>query len=337
MHPSRSFFTAVGLASLLLSGNALAETRITSVFADRVNKILFIEGNEFTTGMRAGQIPYVEFNGLPLTLRPGVSPTNTHLEARLPAAIADGEYQIFVSRATVLNQSLQSNPHTVNLGQTASYSLSLLAVLPGPKGDTGAIGPMGPTGPAGPTGATGSQGIQGASGGLGPIGPQGPIGPEGPQGATGATGPQGPQGAAGATGAPGSSGSVTTVGLEGFVGVIPGGVNEFQFVGPKVAVTVTDTQRLTGSAVAVLGQSDGVPFSFDSGLCYRLIDQAPPTTFAVSSATLRSLLEKGPHPYAVGNSVRPGVAGTYTVGFCVRTIFSMTANGAVNGWVQVTD
>jgi hypothetical protein len=206
----RAFFTVAVL--LALAGPASAETHIDSVYADRAARLLYIDGGQFTEGLLASETPYVELDGQPLPLRP--NPTNSHIEATLPANLADGEYQVFVSRTNLLD-ALLLPPHSLHLisaGRTANFSLSLLTPVAGPQGPAGPAGPTGPVGPKGATGATGSAGP------TGPAGPSGPIGPSGPQGVAGATGPKGDTGATGATGPRGLKGDTGATGATGATG-----------------------------------------------------------------------------------------------------------------------
>ena len=222
------------LSSALSTTPAFAETRINSVFADRANKVLFIDGAEFTIGLLGGQVPYVEFDGQKLSVKNNYS--DTHIEAVLPDGLTDGEYQIFVSRTDILSAP-PLDPHSIPLfvdDRTATYSLTLLTSTAGPKGDTGPAGPQGPdgpageTGPAGATGATGSAGPVGAAGPVGstgsagPVGPAGPTGPRGPTGATGPAGVTGAQGPAGPSGPQGPAGSADAWSRVGNAGTLTG-------------------------------------------------------------------------------------------------------------------
>lgn len=222
---SRSAISAgVLLCFTVFSTAAQAETRISSVFADRINKLLFIDGVEFRAGLLNTQKPYVEINGQALVVKPGS--TDTHIEAKLPDVLADGEYQVFVSRTVLLG--LPMNPHAnqlLNDNRTARYSLSLItpaAGSAGPKGDTGPAGPQGPTGSAGPKGDPGPKGDTGAQGTQGVAGPAGPKGDPGSTGVTGAQGPIGPQGPQGPAGNAGNdwhlTGNSGTSPLDNFLG-----------------------------------------------------------------------------------------------------------------------
>lgn len=226
---SRLGLLALGIVAFGAATPASAETRITSVYADRDAGHLHIEGAEFTTALESWQRPYVEINGIPLRLVT-TTVTDAYLQAELPAApmvLADGEYQIFVSRACAAEpcgsgKRAPATPHEQPVDRRAIYSLTL--AKPAEAGPMGPAGPQGPAGPAGPAGATGAIGPQGPAGPVGATGPAGPQGPAGPVGATGAigpagaAGPQGPQGTAGLTGPQGATGATGPIGPQGPTG-----------------------------------------------------------------------------------------------------------------------
>lgn len=211
--------------SIFATAAAHAETRVYSVFVDRENHLLQIDGAGFKLGTPNATAPYVELDGQALAIGAGF--TNGHIEAVLPSVLADGEYQVFVSRVA----SDGTPPHNVAAGLRTSYSLSVLTPVPGPTGPTGPRGPKGAsgaTGPAGPAGAPGAAGPQGTAG------PTGATGATGPTGAKGATGPAGVAGPTGPTGPQGVPGSSNAWGLTGNAGTAPG----TSFIG------TTDNQRL---------------------------------------------------------------------------------------------
>lgn len=213
-------FAGAGIALLAaFSGSALAETRVHSIYADRVNHILYVDGGDFTTSLLLNEIPYVEFNGTRLPVNQATM-TNTHLEATLPNTIADGEYSVFVSKVSKLIDlsAVQTIAHTVASTARTDYSLSLISTVTGPQGLQGLTGPAGPQGLqglTGPAGAQGLQGVQGLTGPAGPLGPEGPAGKDGLQGLTGPMGPMGPMGPVGAAGLQGVQGVPGAVGLQG--------------------------------------------------------------------------------------------------------------------------
>src|SRR5882757_435020 len=179
------FYTAFALA-LSAAGMctaAQAETRVDSVFADRLNGKLFIDGHDFKNSLlnlnAGGQKPYVEIDGQALTVN-GAASTDSHIEATLPAK-ADGEYQIFISRTcVVLSLCGLPPPHLLSVDQQTNYSLSL-----GATGAQGAKGAQGATGAQGANGTAGTQGATGAQGANGTAGTQGAQGAGGAQGANG--------------------------------------------------------------------------------------------------------------------------------------------------------
>lgn len=121
-----------GLAAAVLlvaaaAAPAHAEMRITSVFADRDNGVLLIDGAEFRR-LPNKQEPFVEIGGQRLELLPDY--TGTHIEAKLPA-LADGEYQVFVSRKCIGRRDCDfPDPHAVPPDERASYSLTLSTPAP---------------------------------------------------------------------------------------------------------------------------------------------------------------------------------------------------------------
>ena len=240
-------------------------------------------------------------------------------------------------------------------GATGAQGLQGLAGLPGDpgiQGLTGTTGATGDQGPAGPAGATGAAGAAGSAGATGPAGANstvpGPAGATGPAGPTGATGPTGPAGAAGATGATGAqgaqgpqgpSGVVTTGGFTGQISSIAGPSVVYVFAGPATVLTTTASQRLTGSAVAMLASTastGGEPFVY--GLCYQPNTGGTIVNF-MGPNYLIGYAWPDRRSFAAAASVVPG-AGTWNVGFCVLNTGNPNAidsNGYVNGWVQVTN
>lgn len=165
------------------------------------------------------------------------------------------------------------------------------------------------------------------------MGLDGPMGPEGPTGPTGATGPQGP------------TGVVATIAIAGNIApLFDGGSSAYVFVGPPGSVTITGSQRVTGSASAPLGlRSSSAAFVAPLGLCYQrhgggeLVNffggiftshyfTPTRTTYSVSATTLLT-------------------EGEWNVGMCLRNegtspiqgSTSTTGNGFVNGWFIVTN
>jgi hypothetical protein len=154
---------------------------------------------------------------------------------------------------------------------------------------------------------------------------------------SGNPGPQGPAGPAGATG---------VVSIHPFAGSAPtpvpagGGGAPWTFIGPTVSVPVAAGQRVTGSAVAVLGTSPqnpqvANPVSFS--LCIQIggagaIDSFYSGNFTDAQVSIRQ-------SYAAAASTVPG-AGNHKIGYCVKnksTNVALTANEYVNGWVMVSN
>lgn len=213
----------------------------------------------------------------------------------------------------------------------------------GPVGATGATGPQGPKGDTGAKGATGSQGPKGDTGATGPQGPKGdtgatgPQGPQGPKGDTGAKGDTGLQGPKGDTGPQGPTGIVSIKSLDTSGITVNGSSLAFAWAGTPVSVTVGAGQRLTGSAVAILGTSSGSATAVGFGLCYQSGAGALVTFYPVSYTSAASISARA--PYAAAGTVSGLAAGTYNVGFCVRNVSAtaLNSNDAINGWVMVTN
>ena len=147
----------------------------------------------------------------------------------------------------------------------------------------------------------------------------------------------GTPGAAGSTGPVGPSGVVATASMVGPVAgsMIAPLAGAFIFVGPTAQATVTATQRLTGAASIALAAS-AVDF-FDFGLCYQL--GAGTVTLLVGTLNYQSAAATpNATPFATSGTGVPGVAGTYSVGFCARNSGSTAiTTDWLNAWVQVTN
>ncbi len=183
-------------------------------------------------------------------------------------------------------------------------------------------------------GGRGAQGVPGAQGAQGPPGAKGATGSAGhagPTGHTGATGHVGPTGHAGPTGPTGVVGTGT---LNGGIAPAIANSNIYVFAGPTLSVTTTASQRLVGSAVALLGSSGGTNIWY--GLCYK-----PSTSSTLQNWAGVDYLETpvgARQAFSVSASVAPG-AGTFTVGFCVKNngASNLDDNNWVNGWVEVVN
>ena len=225
----------------------------------------------------------------------------------------------------------QIAPHSIPKNRLTSGAIKSLRGGRGAQGVPGAQGPQGLKGSAGapgPRGAAGATGLAGAKGTTGSRGPAGPTGGSGPTGETGATGRAGPTGHLGPTGV------VGTGTLNGGIAPTIANANIYVFAGPTLSVTTTASQRLVGSAVALLGSSGGTNIWY--GLCYK-----PSTSSTLQNWAGLDYLETpvaARQAFSVSASVAPG-AGTFTVGFCVKNngASNLDNNNWVNGWVEVVN
>jgi hypothetical protein len=104
-----------------------------------------------------------------------------------------------------------------------------------------------------------------------------------------------------------------------------------------VAITVADGQRVTGSAVAVLGTASGTATSVGIGLCHQATG-GPIAAFEPANYTVvASISQRAIFPAA--STIGDLPAGSYQVGFCVRNVSptALNSNDSVNGWVMVTN
>jgi hypothetical protein len=265
----------------------------------------------FVTGAYLGSRPLVTLGNVVLG-GVQVAATGTQLTALMPA-LPPGTYRLMIS-----SRSSGSD-------RTATFELTIGTT--GPKGETGATGADGPIGPKGDTGDTGPQGAKGDPG------PEGPAGPAGAIGLTGARGVPGPPGA------PGPSGVVA---LTTLTGALPSSIapsNLFAFVGPTASVTLTATQRLTATGTAVFGHLAAGSPSIDFAMCAQLgtgtMFQLATFLTAVAPADTLARL-----PYTASGSQLAGVlngAGTYTVGYCMRTTQTLNNNDFLAAWIMVTN
>jgi hypothetical protein len=277
----------------------------------------------FVTGAYFGSRPLVTLGNVVLG-GVQVAATGTQLTALMPA-LPPGTYRLMIS-----SRGSGSD-------RTATFELTIGTT--GPKGETGATGADGRVGPKGDTGDTGPQGAKGDPGPQGPTGPPGPEGPEGPAGPAGAIGLIGARGVPGLQGAPGPSGVVA---LTTLTGALPSSIapsNLFAFVGPTAYVTLTATQRLTATGTAVFGHLAAGSPSIDFAMCAQLgtgtMFQLATFLTAVAPADTLARL-----PYTASGSQPAGVlngAGTYTVGYCMRTTHTLNNNDFLAAWIMVTN
>jgi hypothetical protein len=119
---------------------------------------------------------------------PDVTPTDTYIEALLPADLPAGDYLLTVSMG---NGQSQNDEYDLTIGAVGPQGLQGEI---GPQGEQGPQGDQGPKGNIGPQGDQGMQGVQGDTGPQGLTGSQGVPGPQGDQGSQGEQGLQGEQG-----------------------------------------------------------------------------------------------------------------------------------------------
>jgi hypothetical protein len=322
-----------------------SSTAITSVLLSADQTILFVLGRHFD---RRSSVVLGDFalGGVQ------ISPAGDQLTALMPA-LAPGTYHLVISKGA-------------SSGRAVGADVTVGAV--GPRGPQGEIGPRGDVGPLGPQGLQGEIGPRGPQGDIGPLGPQGEIGPRGPQGEIGVRGaqgeigpqgiegprgPAGPQGPGGLTGATGATGATGPQGPEGPAGVVttvllngPIGAAlqpSFAFVGPTAIVTLTEKQRLTATASAVLGHKTAGAPSMDYTICTQRVGSSTLVTLSVF-VSVRMSGEAGVTQSYTGHSTQPasvfGGAGTYLVGFCARTGVNSSPVDLfdwVQGWAIVTN
>lgn len=121
------------------------------------------------------------------------------------------------------------------------------------------------------------------------------------------------------------------------IGIVPGNVSTWQFVGPTAIVTTTANQRLTAAVQAPLGLLSGGTQSFGYDICFRsTTGGASLFNFSPSPSTGQATTTRVAWPAIA--TVVPG-AGTWQVGFCVLNNGSgaLSNTDTLNGWVQVTN
>lgn len=210
---------------------------------------------------------------------------------------------------------------------------------------SGIAGPPGPPGSQGPAGLPGEMGPAGPPGLPGPPGADGPMGPAGLPGERGPEGPQGPLGLEGPPGPVGPSGVLLTIAIAGNVAPdFDGGSSAYVFVGPTGSVTITGSQRVTGSASAMLGlRSSSAPFAAPVGLCYQRSGGTGEIVNFLGSSFAFHYFTPTPTTYSVtGTTVLP--EGSWNIGMCLRNegteilgSRATTAGSMMNGWFIVTN
>ncbi len=189
-----------------------AHLDVTQVFVDDPDNptSIMIIGTDLDFGSGPLSVTLGEFGALAVT----GTPSDTLIEADLPAGIFPGDFLL-----TVSNGNGQS--------QNDEYDLTIGAV--GPQGDQGVQGKLGDTGAQGVQGKLGDTGAQGVQGKLGNTGAQGVQGKLGDTGAQGVQGKLGQQGDIGEQGMQGKIGPQGPVGGTGDNLVFqPGAVNNMQ-------------------------------------------------------------------------------------------------------------
>jgi len=201
--------------------------------------------------------------------------------------------------------------------------------------------PTGLVGPTGPTGAAGADGMQGLAGPTGPMGPPGADGTNGKDGVTGATGPTGPTGPVGATGVVSISQIASSV-----MPIAAGGPGAlWTWAGQQAQITITQGQRITGSAVVALGHTTSSYVTVSTSLCLQsTVMGSPIVEFTTGVTPEAAVLGNTTAPrtmFAASGTVVPAMGGTYRVGFCVKnkstSAVTLGNNDNVNGWFMVTN
>jgi hypothetical protein len=131
------------------------------------------------------------------------------------------------------------------------------------------------------------------------------------------------------------SGGGTIASTHTFVGripEIPPSLGNWVFAGPQATVTTTASQRMFGVAEAAMALESPYPENFDYGLCYE--PAGGTITNFVGNNYMTGELTTTRVSWGGSAAVTPG-AGTWRVGFCVRSWVTISDNDFVNGWVQV--
>ncbi len=175
------------------------------------------------------------------------------------------------------------------------------------------------------------------------IGPQGPMGDPGPKGDTGPMGDKGDKGDKGDTG---PMGVVSTSTVAGSIANIPATAGQpWVFAGPTATVTVQPGQRITGSAVAVLGHNNGSAQALSFSLCFSDTPMGSALTAFYGTNYPDGTVSASPNKSALAAAasvVLPNVpmgGGSYKVGFCVKnkSAVNFGANDCLNGWFVITN
>jgi hypothetical protein len=130
-------------------------------------------------------------------------------------------------------------------------------------------------------------------------------------------------------------GTIASTGtFSGVIGDIPlPPAGAWVFAGPTTTVTTTADQGLFGVGEAAMALDSGGPQPFDYGLCFQPSAGGTITNF-VGGNYLIGELTTTRVSWGASAARAPG-AGTWKVGFCVRSTVTINDNDYVNGWVQV--
>lgn len=144
-------------------------------------------------------------------------------------------------------------------------------------------------------------------------------------------GPQGPQG---------PTGVVATYTFGGGIRPISNDSRQWVFAGPKITVTTTASQRITGAAQAPLGTTTPGMAMFGYDLCYRAAGTLNlPLNFTGDDHSQGEVSDTaGIISFSADASVVPG-AGSWEVGYCVLNFGThvLDNNDFVNGWIIITE
>lgn len=173
--------------------------------------------------------------------------------------------------------------------------------------------------------------------------PYAPCALNGSPGPQGEVGPQGPQGDAGP---PGAIGIVSIHTFAGSVqGVIVGGGGvgaPWVWVNPTLVLSLQAGQRVSGSAVAVLGHSGegSVPVAFSLCIGPSEAGSQPTEAFFPSNLTGGNVMPGArSSALAAAESIVVSSTGTYRLGYCVKNKSpsqSLNSNGYANGWLMTS-
>jgi hypothetical protein len=123
------------------------------------------------------------------------------------------------------------------------------------------------------------------------------------------------------------------------VGTIPANVPDWAFYGPFATVTVTNSQKIYASGIAVLRSDSGSP-AIDVDVCLANVGVDPnfllPLNFVHSPLGV-VVPTAEPRVVPVAGFAAPGVNGTFRIGFCARNtnMMAIINNQSTKGFVFV--